>query len=1022
MKNILLIIALFSCVISTNAQVRPDQAIEKTTAQDTDEIYSQYNGLLRRIKFSTAKTYFQQGVVDSIALVQDSIIVVFKSGVETHRDTIAGVGVGDSGTDDQTLSFVGTTLSIEDGNSVDLSSLQDGTGTDDQTIDVLSLAGTTLSLSLENDGQAAQTVDLSSLQDGTGTDDQTAAEVSFSPTGNILSSNVQSVGEEIQTQIDAIQTTSGVVNGATNLGTFTGSTITDNTTVKAALQTLETEIESLGGGGGSPGVSSFEGRTGVVTLQDSDVYESGSANTDKVIYLTSTANFTLANASTDDRRTIINQAGGIVRLSGANAGQKIATHTNFYLQDNTSVTLQFISSGWRVVSTSQVYSDVFTDKARESHHPFLGAIKSVNITEGVNSTDSIFIGGFYYTSGGNTEIIISKLTNPTTKQDIARFRSNPYTPSEDIETLTLSELNSSGVVGTMTIQWSRVQSGIGQGVDATSFTQTQLSTVMVFDPNQTTINNFESRVTTLETISGKNLNVFDSIATVVNAKEILDLKIFSANPNDSLYIRAIGYDTPNNRFNFLISKYSDNSDFLKGDITNWDVWIGDKDSYITIDLVPVGSNPVNYSGYIKLKPSAFSTKQDFFSNKDGSLIASKNILQSVDPRVKEGHQLVIENSMLLTKDDVRYAHEASVHNSNKNIFVTWVENTTSQSESANGQAAYFLSINKLTKDSTLVELAVPGKTYGTLTIPSNTYVTIPQIYDINGNIRAFFSTGGRTYYRDFNEANNTFNDPTEFTATIHGGVSAVQLTAANIKAHCEAITGTTNTDFNNLTFVLRNENALKDIGNDTLYLTGEFVDDIAGYTIAYPVFMKSDDNGLTWTLKGFPQETSGTTRYLESTTFYDYDLSTWYMFLRDVDDFKIVTSTDNGLTWGDEFDGYFHSAQAGYRTAGLDFQLDDNSLRRYIFAYNYSYSLFSSNTSTRLRSVLAIALGTKIQNMENILFVKHANTIHYPCFSLDKRHGKLYMVYTTDDNRDNVSTGGLKSAIRLCEISLSSIF
>ena len=227
--------------------VRPDQAQEKLVAEDDDEIYSQYSGILRRIKFSTAKTYFQQGVVDSIALLQDSIIVVFKSGVETHRDTIAGVGGGDSGTDDQTLSFVGTTLSIEDANSVNLSSLQDGTGTDDQTIDVLSLAGTTLSLSLENDGQASQTVDLSSLQDGTGTDDQTAVEVPFSPTGNILSSDVQSMGEELQTQIDGLQTTSGVSNGATNLGTFSGSTISDNTTTKAALQELETAVESSGG-------------------------------------------------------------------------------------------------------------------------------------------------------------------------------------------------------------------------------------------------------------------------------------------------------------------------------------------------------------------------------------------------------------------------------------------------------------------------------------------------------------------------------------------------------------------------------------------------------------------------------------------------------------------------------------------------------------------------------------------------------------------------------------------------------
>ena len=42
--------------------VRPDQAQEKLIAEDTDEIYSQYSGILRRIPFSTAKTYFQEGI------------------------------------------------------------------------------------------------------------------------------------------------------------------------------------------------------------------------------------------------------------------------------------------------------------------------------------------------------------------------------------------------------------------------------------------------------------------------------------------------------------------------------------------------------------------------------------------------------------------------------------------------------------------------------------------------------------------------------------------------------------------------------------------------------------------------------------------------------------------------------------------------------------------------------------------------------------------------------------------------
>lgn len=83
-----------------------------------------------------------------------------------------------TGTDDQNISgsgLSGTTLTIgiENGTSetVDLSSLQDGTGTDDQNISGSGLSGTTLTIGIENG--TSETVDLSSLQDGTGTDDQT---------------------------------------------------------------------------------------------------------------------------------------------------------------------------------------------------------------------------------------------------------------------------------------------------------------------------------------------------------------------------------------------------------------------------------------------------------------------------------------------------------------------------------------------------------------------------------------------------------------------------------------------------------------------------------------------------------------------------------------------------------------------------------------------------------------------------------------------------------------------------------
>lgn len=48
--------------------------------------------------------------------------------------------------------------------------------------------------------------------------------------------------------IDDLITLSGVAGGAANLGTFTGSTITDSSTIKTAIQELETAVEGAGGG------------------------------------------------------------------------------------------------------------------------------------------------------------------------------------------------------------------------------------------------------------------------------------------------------------------------------------------------------------------------------------------------------------------------------------------------------------------------------------------------------------------------------------------------------------------------------------------------------------------------------------------------------------------------------------------------------------------------------------------------------------------------------------------------------
>lgn len=51
-----------------------------------------------------------------------------------------------------------------------------------------------------------------------------------------------------ETHIDAMASLTGVVKDSTNLGQFSGVTIADNQTIKEALQSLETSVESKGSG------------------------------------------------------------------------------------------------------------------------------------------------------------------------------------------------------------------------------------------------------------------------------------------------------------------------------------------------------------------------------------------------------------------------------------------------------------------------------------------------------------------------------------------------------------------------------------------------------------------------------------------------------------------------------------------------------------------------------------------------------------------------------------------------------
>lgn len=161
-------------------------------------------------------------------------------------------------TDDQTLSISGTSLSIQDGNTVDLSginsddqqisktgstiSLEDGgsinLNDDEATNEIQDLTGAVLdganvlSISIENG--TGTTVDLSTLADNT--DDQTAAEVNYNNTSSGLTATT------VQTAIDELNTGSTDDQNISGSG-LSGTTLTigieDGTSETVDLSSLD---------------------------------------------------------------------------------------------------------------------------------------------------------------------------------------------------------------------------------------------------------------------------------------------------------------------------------------------------------------------------------------------------------------------------------------------------------------------------------------------------------------------------------------------------------------------------------------------------------------------------------------------------------------------------------------------------------------------------------------------------------------------------------------------------------------
>lgn len=154
------------------------------------------------------------------------------TGSDITATTIIDVAAGNKLTKSASGLFVDNDLSTYDNTTSNFSTGAHTTNTDSQVLDVSQLTGTNLELSLSGDGEATKVIDLSSLQDGTGTDDQTASEVNTNTAG--FNGNLSGTDTTVQSALDTLD---DLVVGT---GTIGGS-ITDNQVAVGSLASNEIE-------------------------------------------------------------------------------------------------------------------------------------------------------------------------------------------------------------------------------------------------------------------------------------------------------------------------------------------------------------------------------------------------------------------------------------------------------------------------------------------------------------------------------------------------------------------------------------------------------------------------------------------------------------------------------------------------------------------------------------------------------------------------------------------------------------
>ncbi|MEO9849960.1 MAG: shufflon system plasmid conjugative transfer pilus tip adhesin PilV [Reichenbachiella sp.] len=214
--------------------------------------FQSYGGGLYMVDATWIRTYGNKSFYHNTGTMRtDGIFQVGPSGNRFLVGTNGNIGMGVTSPSDK-LDINGTVrvrslptgssinnVVVADGNGKlhirDASSISGGVGTDDQKIDVLSFSGTTLSISLEDDGEATRTVNLVDLQDGyeANTDGQILSlsgnDLTISGGNTISLSTIDTNTQLSETEVDAFVADNGYLISETDDQTAVEVTY-DNTT------------------------------------------------------------------------------------------------------------------------------------------------------------------------------------------------------------------------------------------------------------------------------------------------------------------------------------------------------------------------------------------------------------------------------------------------------------------------------------------------------------------------------------------------------------------------------------------------------------------------------------------------------------------------------------------------------------------------------------------------------------------------------------------------------------------------